>query len=48
MYNTGNPIAYSAMLLRDVLTKVVKELDPDDKDMGLKRMVVMGHSQGGL
>jgi len=48
MYNTGNPIAYSAMLLRDVLIKVVKELDPDDKDTGLKRMVVMGHSQGGL
>ncbi len=48
MYNTGNPIAYSAMLLRDALIKVVKELDPDDKDTGLKRMVVMGHSQGGL
>src|SRR6266576_3324729 len=48
MYNTGNPIAYSSMLLRDVLIKVVKELDPDDKDVGLKRMVVMGHSQGGL
>jgi pimeloyl-ACP methyl ester carboxylesterase len=48
MYNTGNPVAYSAMLLRDALIKVVKELDPDDKDMGLKRMVVAGHSQGGL
>jgi pimeloyl-ACP methyl ester carboxylesterase len=48
MYNTGNPVAYSAMLLRDALTKVVKELDPDDKDTGFKRMVVMGHSQGGL
>jgi pimeloyl-ACP methyl ester carboxylesterase len=48
MYNTGNPIAYSAMLLRDTLAKVVKELDPEDKDMGLKQMVVMGHSQGGL
>ena len=48
MYNTGNPVAYSAMLLRDALTKVVKELDPDDKDPGLKRMVVAGHSQGGL
>ena len=48
MYNTGNPVAYSAMLLRDALIKVVKELDPDDKDTGLKRMVVMGHSQGGL
>ena len=48
MYNTGNPVAYSAMLLRDALIKVVKELDPDDKDTGLKRMVVAGHSQGGL
>jgi pimeloyl-ACP methyl ester carboxylesterase len=48
MYNTGNPVAYSAMLLRDALAKVVKELDPDDKDTGLKRMVVIGHSQGGL
>ena len=48
MYNTGNPVAYSAMLLRDVLNKVVKELDPDVKDTGLRRMVVMGHSQGGL
>ena len=48
MYNTGNPVAYSAMLLRDALNKVVKELDPDNKDTGLKRMVVAGHSQGGL
>src|SRR4026207_1541493 len=48
MYNTGNPVAYSAMLLRDVLIKVVKELDPDDKNTGLKRIVIMGHSQGGL
>jgi pimeloyl-ACP methyl ester carboxylesterase len=48
MYNTGNPVAYSAMLLRDALNTVVKELDPDDKDTGIKRMVVAGHSQGGL
>ncbi len=48
MYNTGNPVAYSAMLLRDGLTKIVKELDPEDKDTGLKQMVVIGHSQGGL
>ncbi len=48
MYNTGNPVAYSAMLLRDALVKVVKELDPDGNEPGLKRMVVMGHSQGGL
>ena len=48
IYNTGNPIAYSAMLLRDALTKTVAEIDPEGKDPGLKQMIVMGHSQGGL
>jgi pimeloyl-ACP methyl ester carboxylesterase len=48
MYNTGNPIAYSGMLLRDALTKAVAELDPEGKDPDLKQMVVIGHSQGGL
>ena len=48
IYNTGNPIAYSAMLLRDALVKVVAELDPAGTDPGLKQMVVIGHSQGGL
>ena len=48
IYNTGNPIAYSAMLLRDALTKTVEEIDPEGKDPGLKQMIVMGHSQGGL
>jgi pimeloyl-ACP methyl ester carboxylesterase len=48
IYNTGNPIAYSGMLLRDGLTKAVAELDPEGKDPGLKQMVVIGHSQGGL
>jgi hypothetical protein len=48
IYNTGNPIAYSALLLRDALVDLVTELDPEGKDPGLKNMVVMGHSQGGL
>ena len=48
IYNTGNPIAYSGMLLRDALTKAVADLDPQGKDPGLKQMVVIGHSQGGL
>jgi Alpha/beta hydrolase family len=48
IYNTGNPIAYSASLLRDALTKAVADLDPEGKDPGLKQMVVTGHSQGGL
>ena len=36
------------MLLRDALTKTVEEIDPEGKDPGLKQMIVMGHSQGGL
>ena len=48
MYNTGNPIAYSALLLRDALSTLVKDLDPAETDPGLKNLVVAGHSQGGL
>jgi pimeloyl-ACP methyl ester carboxylesterase len=47
-YNTGQPILYSEMLLRRALTNVLRELDPDGKDPALRRMVVIGHSQGGL
>jgi hypothetical protein len=48
MYNTGNPIAYSALLLRDALAELVADLDPASTDPGLKNIVVAGHSQGGL
>ena len=47
-YDTGNPIPYSAYLLRESLTKAVIEFDPQGKDPALRHMVVMGHSQGGL
>jgi pimeloyl-ACP methyl ester carboxylesterase len=47
-YETGNPIAYSAMRLRDALTAAIQLLDPEGKDPALHRMVVIGHSQGGL
>jgi pimeloyl-ACP methyl ester carboxylesterase len=47
-YNSGNPILYSAALLRDALAATVAELDPDGRDPALRRMVVIGHSQGGL
>ena len=48
IYNTGNPIAYSALRLREALTAVVKDVDPEHEDAALRRMVVIGHSQGGL
>jgi pimeloyl-ACP methyl ester carboxylesterase len=47
-YSTGQPILYSAMLLRRALHAIVTELDPDGKDPALRRMVIIGHSQGGL
>lgn len=47
-YDSGNPIGYSAGRLRQALTETVQELDPRGQDPALRRMVVMGHSQGGL
>ncbi len=47
-YETGNPIAYSAMLLREALAGAVAQLDPAGRDPALRQMVVIGHSQGGL
>jgi pimeloyl-ACP methyl ester carboxylesterase len=48
IYNSGNPIVYSAGKLRDSLTAKIKQLDPEGKDQALQQMVVIGHSQGGL
>lgn len=47
-YDSGAPINWSAMLLRESLQHAVKILDPDGTDPGMHRMVVIGHSQGGL
>ena len=47
-YETGNPILYSAMKLRESLTNAVQQLDPQGRDPALRRMVVIGHSQGGM
>ncbi|HXV82822.1 MAG TPA: alpha/beta fold hydrolase, partial [Candidatus Binatia bacterium] len=47
-YNTGQPILYSAMLLRRALRAVLSEIDPSEEDDALRRMVIIGHSQGGI
>jgi pimeloyl-ACP methyl ester carboxylesterase len=47
-YNTGNPVVYSAGILAEGLRKTVQELDPEGEDPALRKMVVIGHSQGGL
>ncbi len=47
-YDSGNPIALSALHLREALTTAVVRLDPEGRDPALRRMVLIGHSQGGL
>jgi pimeloyl-ACP methyl ester carboxylesterase len=47
-YNTSNPILLSAKQLREVLGHTLAELDPDGRDPALRRLVLIGHSQGGL
>jgi pimeloyl-ACP methyl ester carboxylesterase len=47
-YDTGNPVTYSADVLRTSLRVIVEQLDPDGSDAALRQMVIIGHSQGGL
>ena len=47
-YATGNPIPYSGYLLRRDLDEVRRRLDPDKSDPAFDRMVLVGHSMGGL
>ncbi len=47
-YSTGDPIPYSAHLLRRDLDEARRKLDPDHSDAAFDRMVIVGHSMGGL
>ena len=47
-YDSGNPIALSALRLREALTTAAARLDPQGQDPALRQMVLIGHSQGGL
>ena len=47
-YSTGDPIPYSAHLLRLNLDEARRRLDPDHSDTAFDKMVVVGHSMGGL
>lgn len=47
-YPTADPYLATAADLRDRLTQLRNELDPSRKDAALDRMVVVGHSMGGL
>jgi hypothetical protein len=47
-YDSGKPILMSSLGLRDALVAALARLDPQGKDPALRRMVLIGHSQGGL
>lgn len=47
-YDSDNPVALSALRLREALAAAVAMLDPGHQDPALRRMVLVGHSQGGL
>jgi len=47
-YTTGNPILGSAARFRKALNDVREEFDPQHQDPALDRMVLIGHSMGGL
>src|SRR3954469_10731838 len=47
-YSTGDPLPYSAALLRRDLDEARRKLDHDRADTAFGRMVVVGHSMGGL
>jgi pimeloyl-ACP methyl ester carboxylesterase len=48
LYDSGKPTALSAVEFRESVSKMVETLDPGSRDTALKKMVVVGHSQGGL
>jgi pimeloyl-ACP methyl ester carboxylesterase len=48
MYPTGNSYLQSAAELRANLNETLLQVDPDQRDGALRRMVLVGHSMGGL
>jgi len=47
-YSTGDPIAYSAQMLRRAIGDLRDRLDPDRSNPAWDRLVLIGHSMGGL
>jgi pimeloyl-ACP methyl ester carboxylesterase len=47
-YPTGRPFVDSAATLREELSAAVAGMDPDNRDMAMANMVLVGHSMGGL
>ncbi|MBB5347373.1 alpha/beta hydrolase [Desulfoprunum benzoelyticum] len=47
-YNSSRLITVSALDLRRAIAEETEKLDPDSNSAAMQRMVVIGHSQGGL
>jgi pimeloyl-ACP methyl ester carboxylesterase len=47
-YASGTPVLFNALELRDSLNETLHRLDPKDRDPATKRIVVLGHSMGGV
>ena len=47
-YATGTPILYSSMRLREDLKRMQAIYNPDGKHAKMNKMVIIGHSMGGL
>ena len=47
-YSTGTPVLLNALRLREQLERTVRIVDPNDDDFATKRIIVLGHSMGGL
>lgn len=48
MYPTGNPILFSAAVLRKELQRAQAVFDPDGTNAAFNQMVIVGHSMGGV
>ncbi len=48
LYPTGLPITRTSARLRDSLNEAILRLDPEGDDPGMKDMVLVGHSMGGV
>lgn len=48
LYPTGLPITRTSARLRDSLDEAIRLLDPEGDDPGMKDMILVGHSMGGV
>lgn len=47
-YPNGTPLLNNAKLLRDGLESIIEDLDPNGNDPATRKIVVLGHSMGGV